>query len=241
MSGSSRTTSDPWDDDWVPAGEISKSQTSGGVVVESKAQIRKLFAPDNLHPSQDDDSPPVHPVGPIKYEVQTNGQGSKYRPQLRILKRTPDSTNASALPTSTSRADGRTGETDSERRERARRDKEAKYRAVRESIFGAESGNSRGTSNASNSSISSDGGSSQSSRNKDRESKDQAPRDSRRRGTSSSTGRSSNGSTPSPARGVHSGTDSSGPTGKGGIIRVPKGPDGTPGFGRNTVLARKGQ
>ncbi|KAK9390366.1 hypothetical protein V1515DRAFT_590128 [Lipomyces mesembrius] len=238
MSNPNREASDAWDDGWIPAPETSKSQASGVVVLESKDQVRKLFAPEKLRSSNGDDSAPLRPVGPMKYEVQTNTQGSQYRPQLRILKRTPEST--SATPTSPSDADKRPRETEAERMERNRRDKEAKYRAVRESIFGAESRNHMGTNNASNSSTNGRSGSSQSSRNKDRESKDRTPGDSGRRAAPNSSGRSSNGSTPSPAREGKGGTNSPGPAGQGGIIRVPRGPDGTPGFGRGRGPARKG-
>ncbi|KAK9377157.1 uncharacterized protein V1513DRAFT_477295 [Lipomyces chichibuensis] len=236
MSKPNRGSSDPWDDGWIPGQETSKSQTSGVVVLESNDQVRKLFAPDKLQSSNGDDSAPLRPLGPMKYEVQTNAQGSQYRPQLRILKRTP-----AATPTSPSDADERPRETEAERMERNRRDKEAKYRAVRESIFGAESRNHMGTNNAINSSINSRSGSSQSSRNRDRESKDRTPGDSGRRAAPNSSGRSSNGSTPSPAREGKSGSNSPGPAGQGGIIRVPRAPDGTPGFGRGRVPARKGQ
>ncbi|KAK9318525.1 hypothetical protein V1522DRAFT_347909 [Lipomyces starkeyi] len=241
MSKPNRGTSDPWDDGWIPAPETSKSQTSGVVVLESNDQVRKLFAPEKLHSSNGDDSAPVRPVGPMKYEVQTNTQGSQYRPQLKILKRTPESTRTSATPSSPSDADERPRETEAERMERNRRDKEAKYRAVRESIFGTEPRNHMGTNNASNSNINSRSGNSQPSRNRDRQSKDRTPGDSGRRAAPNSSGRSSNGSTPSPAREGKGGTNSPGPAGQGGIIRVPKGPDGTPGFGRGRVPARKGQ
>ncbi|KAK9238347.1 hypothetical protein V1525DRAFT_401328 [Lipomyces kononenkoae] len=235
MSDPGRATFDPWEDDWMSAPETAKSQTSGVLVLESKDQVRKLFASEEMQSSNDDDS--LRPVAPMKYEVQMNTQGSQYRPQLRILKRTPESAQTSGAPISSSAGDGRPGETEAERMERNRRDKEAKYRAVRESIFGVDNGNN----NASNDIINGRSASSSAPRNKEKDSKGRTPRESGRRAAPNSSGKNSPGSTTSHYREGSSSTSNAVPTGHGGIIRVPRGPDGSPGFGSGRIPARKGQ
>ncbi|KAK9369035.1 hypothetical protein V1509DRAFT_620922 [Lipomyces kononenkoae] len=229
MSGPNRATFDPWEDDWISAPDAKKSQASGGLVFESKDQVRKLFGPEKAQSSNDDDSAQLRPATPAKYEVQMNTQGSQYRPQLRILKRNPELTQASGAPISSS-GDGRPGETEAERMERNRRDKEAKYRAVRESIFGVDTGNN----NASNDIINGRSASS-------RDSKSRAPRESGRRATPNSSGKNSPGSIPPQYREGSSSNSNASPAGHGGIIRLPRGPEGSPGFANGRVPARKGQ
>ncbi|KAK9383780.1 uncharacterized protein V2V93DRAFT_362707 [Kockiozyma suomiensis] len=123
---------DPWDDDWTSTSLTGASSNPGVVVVESKEQVRKLFAAN--------DNQSTAPSNPMQYEVQTSLQGSQYKPQLRILKRPQqDSSSTPSLTSSSPDAEARPGESEADRLDRLRKEKEARYRAARERVFGTES------------------------------------------------------------------------------------------------------
>ncbi|KAK9449339.1 uncharacterized protein V1518DRAFT_415695 [Limtongia smithiae] len=120
---------DAWSDDWTGS-----PATPGVLVVDSPDQLRSLFPPaappSNTTRPTIGHLPPSSALPPVPAPTS-----SQYRPQLRILKRAPDSASATASPPP-SLSDARPGESEADRMDRVRRDKEAKYRAARENIFG---------------------------------------------------------------------------------------------------------
>ncbi|KAK9467257.1 hypothetical protein V1512DRAFT_262315 [Lipomyces arxii] len=177
-----QSSDDPWNDDWIPQVSSTKMQTPAGVLtLSSNDQVKKLFDPTKSEMTTSSPTP--------TYEVQSSVAGSQFRPQLRILKRTPDAKPAQAV-TPTAEYDARPGETEAQRMERVRRDKEAKYKAARQSIFGST----------------------------DERTSSPGPRPGSR--DSSQSSGASRRSTPEKQ------ANGQGP----GILRAPKGPDGTTGF-----------
>ncbi|KAK9454533.1 hypothetical protein V1511DRAFT_460640 [Dipodascopsis uninucleata] len=145
MSRNTQTTDDPWNDDWKPAPDKSVSESPGIIIPGSQEQVQKLFSASNSYdPLEGEPNELSNSFDLPRYDIHPLAPGSQYRPQLRILKRAPDkdasaASAAAAAAASKLSADMRPGETKQEYRERIRREKEQKYRAARESIFGKES------------------------------------------------------------------------------------------------------
>ncbi|KAK9477704.1 hypothetical protein V1514DRAFT_105879 [Lipomyces japonicus] len=235
------TSDDPWSDDWTPSSNASSSSlpaskvSPGVVILNNKDQLQKLFGKETSSSSPSSSSSAAATAaaattttttrstsqsGPIPHvDVQTSSQGSSYRPQLRILKRQPATASDHDLArsgtnnnnTRNDRPDHqiRPGESEHDRRERFRREKEAKYKAARESLFGPDQVPGMTSNNYDNNNTVIY------NNNNNNNSGQQVKRDRLKKQVTSKSPRSKSGSN-SPL--------------SNGIIRSPKGPDGTAGF-----------
>ncbi|KAK9459703.1 uncharacterized protein V1516DRAFT_543654 [Lipomyces oligophaga] len=127
---------DPWNDDWSSAPNTPTSSNPSVLIVDSKSKVESLFQGSSSerlvsYHSTDSQSGPTTPT----YEVQTSSQGTHFKPQLKILKRAPRSDDIKPVG-SEHLSQKTTIESEDVRLQKVKRDKEAKYQAARDRVFG---------------------------------------------------------------------------------------------------------